>query len=148
MVPTDDVRLNRRHREGARRWAHVALVSCLLVGNPAHLEPVRWWWSSPIVSALAVTPEQSNTIEGLYEASLPARRSASERVISLTEKVAGRLRDGAYDAELLNLTSQLVNARWDDCDRRRQFLDLSARPLSQDQREKLILLIQNQRVAE
>ena len=116
--------------------------------RPARLEPVRWWWSPPIVSALAVTPEQSSTIERLYEAGLPARRSASEDVISLTEKVARRLRDGAYDAELLKLTSQLVNARWDDCEQRRQSLVLSAEPLSQDQRERLMQLIRNRRVAE
>jgi hypothetical protein len=123
-------------------------VVYLLVCMPARLEPARWWWSPPIVSALAVTPEQSSTIEQLYEEGLSARRSASENVIVLTEKVEKRLRDGLYDDELLKLTSQLVSARGHDCEQRRQLLVLSARPLSEDQREKLTRLIRDRGVAE
>jgi hypothetical protein len=100
------------------------------------------------VSALAVTPEQARIIEQLYEDGLPARRSASENVIVLTERVEKRLRDGLYDDELLALTSQLVNARRHDCEQRRRILVLSGRPLSLDQREKLTRLIRDRGIAE
>ncbi len=148
MVPPADVPLKRPHKEASHRRVCVALVACLLVCSSARLEPVRWWWSAPIVSSLAVTPEQSTTIERLYETGLPARRSASEDVISLTEKVALRLTDGVYDGELLKLTSQLVNARWNECEQRRRSLALSAKPLSEGQRERLTQLIRNGSVAE
>ena len=123
-------------------------MTCVLVSAPARLEPARWWWSPSIVSALAVTPEQSRAIERLYEDGLPARRSATEDVIGLTEKVARHLRDWAYDDELLKLTGQLVTARRDECDLRRRLLVLSAGPLSHGQREKLMQLIRDRQVAE
>lgn len=148
MVPPADVRLNRPHQKATHRRVCAALVAFLLVCSPAQLEPVRWWWSASIVSTLGVTPEQSSTIERLYEAGLSARRSASEDVINLTEKVARRLRDGVYDGELLKLTSQLANARRNECEQRRGSLALSAKPLSAGQRERLTQLIRNGGVAE
>jgi hypothetical protein len=146
MVPSSD--LSRRPAASVPGWLHVALVVVLVMCAPARLEPVRWWWSSPIVNSLVLTADQSRAIQQLYEDGLPARRLASENVISLTEKVEKRLRDGLYDDELLKLTSQLVNARGNDCEERRRSLLLSAKPLSEHQREKLMQLIHNRRVAE
>jgi hypothetical protein len=125
-----------------------ALVALLVVCAPARLEPLRWWWSPPIVNALVLRLDQSRAIDRLYQAGLPARRSASEKVISLTERVQKRLRDGLYDDELLKLTSELVNARQNDCEQRRRSLVLSAGLLSESQRDRLMQLIKNRRVAE
>jgi hypothetical protein len=69
-------------------------------------------------------------------------------VISLTERVQKRLHDGFYDDQLLKLTSQLVNARQNDCEQRRRSLVLSTGLLSESQRDRLMQLIKNRRVAE
>jgi len=63
-------------------------------------------------------------------------------------EVAARLRDGAYDDELLDLTSRLVAARREQCERWREMLALSAAALSPDQREALLRMIEARRIME
>jgi hypothetical protein len=40
-----------------------ALVSGMIVCTPVRLEPVRWWRSSVIVSALAITADQVGVLD-------------------------------------------------------------------------------------
>jgi len=101
-----------------------------------------------VVSALGVTPQQSTAIEPVYRTRLHAARRASAATIGTTEQVAARFRDGAYDDELLDVTSQLVSARREQCERRREMLTLSAAALSPDQREALLRMIQARRIME
>ncbi len=130
------------------RFACGALVVGMLVCAPVHLEPVRWWRSAEVLSALAITTDQSLAVEQLYEARLPSMRSVSENVMHVTTTMASRLRDGVYDDELLKLTENLITLRRDQCEQRRQLLRLSAALLTPEQREKLTTLIRAQRVME
>ena len=76
------------------------------------------------MSALRLTPEQAAAVERLYQASLPARRQASEERFGLTGRIAKRIEAGDDDDEPLHLTEKLAKAQSAQCDLRRQMLRL------------------------
>lgn len=146
--PSPTMHQTGRDRACVPRFACGALVVGIVVCAPVHLEPV-WWWRSPeVVSALAVTTDQSLAVERLYEDRLPSMRSVSEKVMGVTAAVASRLSNGEYDDELLALTGNLITLRRDQCEQRRQLLRLSTALLTPGQREKLLILIRAHKVVE
>jgi len=148
MTPPTDVSLASLRRRIAVLTRGVVLVTIVL-GTEARLEPVRWWSSPRVVSAIGITPPQAIAIGWLYEESLPAWQRAGEDVVDLTGRVARLLHFGEYDEdELLRLTGALVKARLVQCDLRRQMLEHTARPLSSQQRERLARFISEERVVD
>ena len=146
MTPPTDVSLNSHRRRIAVLTRGIVLVT-IVAATEARLEPVRWWSSPRVVSAIGITPPQAIAIEWLYEESLPAWQRAGEDVVDLTGRVARLLHFGEYDKdELLRLTGALVKARSVQCDLRRQMLERTARPLTSQQRERLARFISEERV--
>jgi hypothetical protein len=108
MTPPPDVSLNSHRRRIAVLTRGVVLVT-IVAATEARLEPVRWWSSPRVVSAIGITPPQAIAIEWLYQESLPAWQRAGEDVVDLTGRVARLLHFGEYDRdELLRLTGALV----------------------------------------
>lgn len=137
MTPPTDVSLNSLRRRLDVLTRGVVLVT-IVAATEARLEPVRWWSSPRVVSAIGITPQQAVAIERLYEDSLPAWRNAGEDVVNLTERVARLVRAGKYhDEPLLHLTSELVQARSIQCELHRQMLERTTRPLWPEQRTRL-----------
>lgn len=139
---------NSRRRRLAIFWRGVVVVT-IVAGSQVRLEPVRWWSSPRVVSAIGITPQQAVAIERLYEDSLPAWRNAGEDVVDLTERVARLVRAGRYDDEgLLHLTGALVQARSVQYQLHRQMLERTARPLWPEQRATLARFMAEQRTPE
>jgi len=146
MTPPTDVSLNSLRRRIAELTRGVVLVT-IVAATEARLEPVRWWSSPRVATAIGITPPQAIAIEWLYQESLPAWQRAGEDVVDLTGRVATLLHFGEYDRdELLRLTGALVKARSVQCDLRRQMLERTTRPLSSQQRTRLARFIPEERV--
>lgn len=125
------------------------VVVTVIAGSQAHLEPLRWWSSPKVVSAIGITPQQAIAIERLYEDSLPAWRHAGEDVVNLTGRVARLVRAGKYhDDALLRLTSELVRARSVQYELHRHMLERTALPLWPEQRARLVRIMAEKRVLE
>jgi hypothetical protein len=137
-----------RVRKQIARFTRVFVCAVAVVGTQARLESVRWWWSPPIVSALALTQQQSAALEKLYRESLPTRQRASEDVVGLTDNIASRLQDELYDDELLHLTARLAGARLKQYDLQRAGIELAVHVLTPSQRAELTRLIVEKRITD
>jgi hypothetical protein len=146
MGPTE-VPLNVLRRPVAR-FTRVLVWTLIVVGTQVRLESVRWWWSPPIVSALAMTEQQSTAIERLYQESLPMRQHASEDETGLTDDIVKRLDDGLYDDELLHITERLAGAWVKQRDVRRQTFNRAVQVLTPRQRDKLTYEIAERQIVE
>ena len=146
-LPTE-IWLNSRRRRLAllsRCVVVVAIITC----SQVRLEPVRWWSSPRVASAIGITPQQAIEIEQLYEHSLPAWRNAGEDIVDLTERVTRLVRAGRYDDDgPLHLTGALVHARSVQYQLHRQMLERTARPLWPEQRTTLARFMAEQLVPE
>ena len=141
MASRTDIPLNSLRSRVAVLTRGVVLVT-IVASTQARLEPVRWWSSPRVVSAIGLTPQQAIAIKWLYEDSLPAWRHASEDIVNLTGRIARLRRFGEYDEdELLHLTGALVKARSVQCELYRQMLERTAGPLSPRQRASLARFI-------
>jgi hypothetical protein len=146
-MATTDLPMNRLRQQLAR-FTRVLVCAVVVVGTQTHLQSVRWWWSPPIVSALALTQQQSAALEKLYRESLPTRQHASEDVVGLTDDIATRLQDELYDDELLHLTAKLAGARLKQYDLQRAGIESAVHVLTPSQRDELTRLIVEKRITD
>ena len=135
-------------RRRIAKITHLLVWALIVVGTQVRLESVRWWWSPRIVSALAMTRQQSTTIERLYVESLPMRQQASQEEMAFAEDVAERLRDGPYDDELLRSTERMAGAWVQQRNVRLQTFNRAVLVLTPNQRDELTHVIAEKRIVE
>jgi Spy/CpxP family protein refolding chaperone len=86
------------------------VLALSILGQPARLEPARWWRSSAVIAALGLTEIQSQTIERLYEVQTIRRGRCIERLMEASNRVGRLIRDGVYDEETLRETQAVLDA--------------------------------------
>lgn len=126
-------------RTGITRAAQAVVCAMVVVGTEAHLDSDRWWCVPSIVSALAITPSQVAAIDHVYQEGVPTQLHTSEDVSGLMNDVAKRVRDGAYDDDLLYATERLAETQAKQGELRRRASEHAARVITPLQLNKLNL---------
>ncbi len=124
-----------------RRRVGLVAAAILIVTVQPHVEPVRWWRSARIASALQLTPDEQRAIDGLYERGLPERCRASAEVTSITNLIVAALHSGQYDDRLLRLTERLFRARMEEAVLRRRMLAQAHSALKPEHRVRSSLFL-------
>ena len=118
----------------------------ILAGTEIDLQPVRWWRSPRVLSALQLTPPQSMVIEEFYQGGRAAQWHASEELCELTKQIDERIREGDYDNQLLRLTEKIAKTKSVQREQRRRLRQFANRVLSPRQLETLGTLATGRRL--
>jgi len=80
-------------------------------GDQGHQRPPHWWTDAQLRQQLAVTDQQSKSVEDIWQKSLPELRKLREQLVALQEQVSKMIDDGAAEAAVTAQIEQTENTR-------------------------------------
>lgn len=76
-----------------------------------HQRPPHWWIDAQLRQQLAITDGQSNSIEDIWQKSLPELRKLREQLMALQDQVSKMVDEGAAEASVTAQIEQTENTR-------------------------------------
>ena len=131
--------------EMSRKWFVCLVLSSLTLvwATPADAQRFRWWKDERFTRELALTPDQSSRIEGVFQASQPALR-AQQRALSMLEDELSKLVQEARveESEVDHFVAKVESARADLAKTRTMMIYRIRRILTLEQHIKLQALFE------
>jgi Spy/CpxP family protein refolding chaperone len=133
----------------ARRGALTGLLVLLAAGGAlaaASDERSKWWQSENVKAEILLTPEQSQALEGIFQATLPRLRAEKEELDRQEQLLSRLVREAAVDeTQVIELMDNVEAARARVSKTRTLMLYRMYRTLTPAQREKLKLVHERQK---
>lgn len=105
--------------------------------------PNKWWQSSSFRAELALTPQQSDEIETIFQTTLPKLRAQKEELDKLEGVLSKMIAEGTVDeSKVVQKLDRVEHARAELAKTRTLMLFRMYRVLTADQRQKLKILFE------
>lgn len=122
----------------------LVVVGVLLSAVPTSTQGFKWWQSETFIRELALTSEQSDLIEGIFQRTLPALRRYKD-TLDKAEADFNQKLEVSDESQVMAQVSVVEAARSELNKARTMMLLRMRRVLSSDQRVKLVVLQQKTR---
>ena len=110
----------------------------LAVAQPAHAQRFRWWKDERFVRELALTPDQSERIEAVFQAAQPALRAQQRALSKLEDELSKLVQDArTEESEVEHFVEKVESARADLGKTRTMMIYRIRRILTLEQHKKL-----------
>jgi Spy/CpxP family protein refolding chaperone len=125
----------------------LSLLTALALAPPIEAQSFKWWKAERFLKELALTPDQSARIEGVFQAAQPALRAQKRALDKLEDELSDMIHDAnVEEAELEQFIGRVEAARADLSKTRTLMLVRMRRILNAEQSKKLHELFeQNER---
>ena len=121
----------------------LSLVALFVWAPAADAQSFKWWKEERFLKELALTPDQSTRIEGVFQAAQPALRAQKRALDKLEDELSNMIHDAKVDeAELEQFINRVEAARADLSKTRTLMLVRMRRILNAEQSAKLHTLFE------
>jgi Spy/CpxP family protein refolding chaperone len=124
----------------------LSLLTVVALSGALEAQSFKWWKDERIVRELALTPDQSSRIDGIFQEAQPTLRAKKRALDKLEDELSGMIHDAKVEEpELEQFIDRVEAARAELSKSRTLMLVRMRRVLNEQQSDKLHSLFEKER---